>query len=79
MKAFILAKVPARRSGGLVSRLKGQDGVSHAYVLFGDWDLLVECDVLDVKQLDHLVFDLIQSDDNVEVTRTYIISEALSF
>lgn len=76
MKAYILIKVPALRSGGIAKAVRGLDGVKQAWALYGDEDIIAEVEVADNHALDRLVMREIQGlSPQVSATRTYIVIE----
>lgn len=77
MKAFILVRVPALRSGGAVGALRGMSGVVEAHAIYGESDVIAKVEVPDIRDLDELVLEKIQALEYVESTRTFIVMESL--
>lgn len=76
MKAFVLIKVPALRTQGVVTTIRDFPGVEHAWALYGDVDLIAELNVDNLPQLDDLIMNQIQGVPQVDSTRTYIVVES---
>lgn len=76
MKAFVLIKVPALMTKGVVATIRGISGVEQAWGLYGDVDVIAELNIDDLAQLDNLILNQIQGIPQVESTRTYIVIES---
>lgn len=77
MIAYILVRVPAPRSGGIVEILRSWPEIKEAHVIYGESDIIAKVEVPNNRTLDELVINRIQSLDKVESTRTFLVIELL--
>lgn len=72
MLAWVLIRVPAKRIGGLVDRLRAFPGIVEAAAVYGETDVIAKIEVPDQRALDQLIIERIQAVPEVESTRTFI-------
>ena len=74
-KAYILIKVKAGKTKGVVKSLKKMAGVQSAHPCFGQPDIFSFVEVEDEKALSDIVITKIHTIDGVEETDTHIVAE----
>ena len=79
MLAWVLIRIPAKHSGGVVEKLKKlkKDGIKGAWTLYGEMDVLVRIEVESKNALDDLIMNKIQGITEVEYTITYLTVDSL--
>ncbi|QGA81689.1 Lrp/AsnC family transcriptional regulator [Halomicrobium sp. LC1Hm] len=75
VSAFIMIKSSAGKSEGLLSEIRGHDGVSEAHIVAGNYDIIAEAAGEEVYDVMHTVATRIRDLDGVVDTRTYICME----
>ena len=73
MRAYVLIKVPAKQTGGVVEKLRDFPGVVEASVTYGETDVIAKLEVATQDDLDELILGRIQGIPSVESTRTFIV------
>lgn len=71
--AFVLVRVPAKQSIDLIEDLKKVPQVVEAAGVYGDADVVIKVEANDLRELDKILFQTIQSNKHVELTRTYVV------
>lgn len=79
VRAYILIKVPAKHSGGVVEKLKNIEKIIEASAVYGETDVVAIVEAPDILTLDRIVMDDIQGIDEVELTRTFIAIEKMQW
>jgi DNA-binding Lrp family transcriptional regulator len=73
--AFVLVDCGAGSETGIVETLRGLDAVTDAHVVAGDFDVVVETEGEQVRDLLKTVTRDVRSIDGVGTTRTYVSLE----
>lgn len=71
--AFVLVRVPAKQSIDLIDDLKKSPHIVEAAGVYGDADVVIKVETNDLHELDKVLFQTIQSNRHVELTRTYVV------
>ena len=74
MKAFILISLQERTERNVLSELKSYPQVKNAYILFGEWDIIIEVDVSNPEELGTFVLNNIRSRNDVRLTSSLIVA-----
>lgn len=74
MKAFVLIALNGKYEREMLDRLKALEEVRHAYVLFGEWDILAEVDVTNPDALGTFVMDKVRQNPEVKLTSSLIVA-----
>lgn len=74
MKAFVLVALKECDEREVVKELKLLPGIKNAYILFGEWDILVEVEASDPEQLGTFVMDHMRSRADVKLTSSLIVA-----
>ena len=74
MKAFILISLQERTERNVLSELKSYPQVKNAYILFGEWDIIIEVDVSNPEELGTSVLNNIRSRNDVRLTSSLIVA-----
>jgi len=77
MLAFILAKIESGKDREALSKIKRLKGTKRAYPTYGPYDMIVEVEFENSRNLDSFVFDKIRKIEGVKETATLICSEML--
>ena len=77
VRAYILIKVPAKYSGGVVEKLKNIEKIIEASAVYGETDVVAIVEAPDILTLDRTVMEDIQGIEEVELTRTFIAIEKM--
>lgn len=75
--AFVLITVPAKRSGGIIEKLHKYGEVCEACAVYGETDVIAKVQTSSLVELDRLVMEIIQGNEAVKTTRTYVVVENL--
>lgn len=70
--AYVLVKANTSEADRLRQAIEDCDGVTNAYIIAGDVDLIARAEVDSTADVKHLVADCIQSIDGIADTTTYI-------
>ncbi len=74
MKAFILISLQERTERNVLSELKSYPQVKNAYILFGEWDIIIEVDISNSEELGTFVLNNIRSRNDVRLTSSLIVA-----
>jgi DNA-binding Lrp family transcriptional regulator len=74
-RAFIMVNVEAGGAEALSEQLDGLEHVVTANVVAGDFDVIVEADASEVRDIIHSVATRIREFDDVRDTKTYVCLE----
>ncbi len=74
MKAFVLISLLERTERNVLSELKTYPEVQNAYILFGEWDIIAEIEVLNPEELGTFVINNIRSRNDVRLTSSLIVA-----
>lgn len=70
VKGFALITVAPNKEKDVYERVKEIDGVSEAYMLAGEYDIITKLESNDTKTMGRVVIDRIRTIDGVLVTKT---------
>jgi len=74
MKSFVLISLLSCDEKKVLDELKELEEVQNAYILFGEWDVLVELNIGEPEQLGAFVMDKIRSREDVKLTSSLIVA-----
>ena len=74
MKAFVLIALKEGIERELLRAVKEYPEVNNAYILFGEWDIILEMEVADAEQLGTFVMENIRSREDVRLTSSLIVA-----
>ncbi|MFC1800728.1 Lrp/AsnC family transcriptional regulator [Nanoarchaeota archaeon] len=74
MKAFVLVGLKHTDERHALDELKALPEIKDAYVLFGEWDLLLNIESTSPEALGTFVMDKIRSRDDVKLTSSLIVA-----
>lgn len=74
MRAFILVSLQQCDERKVLEDLKELEEVKEGYILFGEWDLLVQIELDDAEQLGTFVMDKIREREDVRLTSSLIVA-----
>ena len=74
MKAYILIGLEGKNERNMIDELKSHPEVKHAYILFGEWDLIVEVEVRNPDDLGTFVVDKLRSNPHIKLTSSLIVA-----
>ncbi len=74
MKAFVLVSLGDGTEQEMLEQLKEYEEVKNVYILFGEWDILVEIELSNAEQLGAFVMEKIRSRDDVKLTSSLIVA-----
>ncbi len=74
MKAFILVALNGKSERETLEQLKSHKEVKHGYILFGEWDIIVEVEVKDTDELGTFVMDHVRNNPNIKLTSSLIVA-----
>ena len=74
MKSFVLVSLLSCDEKKVLEELKWLEEVKNAYVLFGEWDILIELDIGEPERLGAFVMDKIRSREDVKLTSSLIVA-----
>ena len=74
MKAFVLISLKECDERKFLEELKTHEEVKHAYVLFGEWDIIVELEMEQAEGLGSFIMDNIRSRDCVKLTSSLVVA-----
>jgi len=75
MKAFVLIALQGTEENKVFEELKEYDEVKKVYVLFGEWDVLVEMEVESAEELGTFMIKNIRSRPDVKLTSSLIVAQ----
>ena len=75
MQAFILLALKECDEKQVLDELKELDQVKHAYVLFGEWDLIAQLEVENTDELGTFMMDKIRNRSDIKLTSTLIVAK----
>lgn len=74
MKAFVLISLSQCDERKVLEELKKLEEVKRAYILFGEWDLIIEVELEEAEQLGTFVMEKIRARDDVKLTSSLIVA-----
>jgi len=74
MKAFVLVSLQQCDERKTLEDLKELEEIKKGYILFGEWDLLVQIELDDAEQLGTFVMDKIREREDVRLTSSLIVA-----
>lgn len=74
MKAFVLIALKEGIERELLKDVKEYPEVNNAYILFGEWDIILDMEVADAEQLGTFVMENIRSREDVRLTSSLIVA-----
>ena len=74
MKAFVLISLNQCDERKVLEELKELEEIKTAYILFGEWDILVRVELTDAEQLGSFVMEKIRSREDVKLTSSLIVA-----
>ncbi len=74
MKAFVLISLKECDEKGFLEELKKHEEVKQAYVLFGEWDILAELEMVNAEDLGTFIMDNIRSKEFVKLTSSMVVA-----
>lgn len=74
MQAFVLVSLTGCNEGKCIEEFKSLREVEEAYVLFGEWDLLLEIKTDSAEDLGTFVMEKIRSKPEVKLTSSLIVA-----
>ena len=74
MKAFVLVSLNQCDERKVLEDLKELEEIKTAYILFGEWDILVRVELTDAEQLGSFVMEKIRSREDVKLTSSLIVA-----
>ena len=74
MKAFILIALKEGDARELLEELKTFPQVKNVYILFGEWDLIVEVELSGAEELGMFVMDKVRTRTDVKLTSSLIVA-----
>lgn len=74
MKAFVLISLKEGNEKNVLEQLKTNPQVQSGYILFGEWDILVEVQLNSTEDLGTFVMDKIRSREDVRLTSSLIVA-----
>lgn len=74
IKAFVLVSLRECDERNFLEELKKYKEVKHAYVLFGEWDLIAELEMENAEGLGTFIMEKIRSKECVKLTSSLIVA-----
>jgi len=74
MKAFILVNLLECDEQKILDEILSYKNVLEAYILFGEWDLIVKVEASNPEEAGTFVMEKIRSIPNVKITSTLIVA-----
>lgn len=74
MKAFVLISLKECDERNFLEELKKHPEVKHAYVLFGEWDIIAELEMDHAEGLGSFIMENIRSKDCVKLTSSLVVA-----
>ncbi|MBW2963360.1 Lrp/AsnC ligand binding domain-containing protein [Candidatus Woesearchaeota archaeon] len=74
MKAFVLISLKECDEKNFLEELKKHSEVKHAYVLFGEWDIIAELEMENAEDLGTFIMDNIRSKECVKLTSSLVVA-----
>lgn len=74
MKAFTLISLGEGTERKVLEELRQYPQVRNGYILFGEWDLLLELEMSSAEELGTFVMDKIRRRDDVRLTSSLIVA-----
>lgn len=75
--AFVLITVKHGTNEVVVEELMKLKEVEEAYMLYGQYDVIIKISLKDMKDLDNFIYNKVKTVSNVESTETLISSEVV--
>ena len=73
--AYVLVKMKTSDEEGLVEDMVNSMYVHDVHVLFGEWDVIVECELESSQEVAQFVIDELRSRDDVSLTSTLLVAK----
>ncbi len=74
MKSFVLVSLLSCDEKKVLDELKYLEEVKSGYILFGEWDILIELDIGEPERLGAFVMEKIRSREDVKLTSSLIVA-----
>jgi DNA-binding Lrp family transcriptional regulator len=74
MKAFVLISLNDNVEREMLDKLRDFDQVKHAYILFGEWDLVAEIEIENPDALGTFIIDHLRTDKRIRLTSSLIVA-----
>jgi anthranilate phosphoribosyltransferase len=74
MKAFVLVSLAGTNERETLELMKSMPEVQNAYLVFGEWDIVVEVDTENPEALSAFVLDKVTTNPNVKLTSSLIVA-----
>jgi anthranilate phosphoribosyltransferase len=74
MKAFVLISLKECDEKNFLDELKKHEEAKNAYVLFGEWDIIVELEMTNAEDLGTFIMDNIRSKECVKLTSSMVVA-----
>ncbi len=74
MKAFVLISLKEGSEQKLLKELRSYPEVRSAYILFGEWDLIIEVELSEAEELGLFVMEKVRSREDVKLTSSLIVA-----
>ncbi|HLD73221.1 MAG TPA: Lrp/AsnC ligand binding domain-containing protein [Candidatus Nanoarchaeia archaeon] len=74
MKAFVLISLKEGSEQKLLKELRSYPEVRNAYILFGEWDLIIEVELSGAEELGLFVMEKVRSREDVKLTSSLIVA-----
>ena len=74
MKSFVLVSLLSCDEKKVLDELKYLEEVKNGYILFGEWDILIELDIGEPERLGAFVMEKIRSREDVKLTSSLIVA-----
>ena len=73
MKAYVLINASPGRALEVANRIEGQEGITAADAITGEYDVIAVCEAPDVNSIGQLIVEKIQKIDGVFKTITCLV------
>lgn len=74
MKAFVLIGLSQCDERQVLDELKELEEVKNAYIIFGEWDILAEIEIMGAEEVGSFVIEKIRSREDVRLTSSLIVA-----
>lgn len=74
MKAFVLISLSGNHERETLDRMKALPEVSAAYLVFGEWDIVLEVDTENPDALGSFIIDKVRSSPGIKLTSSLIVA-----
>lgn len=69
--AFVLLNTQSERTESILNLMRTNDKIKEAYIIYGDWDILIKIEVESLPELTKLVMSF-RKEDGIKKTSTLI-------